>query len=106
MLPKTDPGALGSLDFLRAPSLDHSTFVTVLCLSELHLNPTGEFMNAYCVILCSHSFINPTSYPRTKRFYVGALTANRAIRKASELNPEFRVLGIEHSDLRTPSALS
>jgi hypothetical protein len=106
MLPKTDPGALGSLDFLRALPLDHSTFVTVLHLSELHLNLTGEFMKAYCVILCSHSFINPTSYPRTKRFYVGALTANRAIRTASELNPEFRVLGIEHSDLLTPYALS
>ncbi len=56
-------------------------------------------MKAYCVILRSHSFINPTSYPRTKRFYVRALTANRAVRAASELNPEFRVLGIEHSDL-------
>ena len=63
-------------------------------------------MKAYCVILCSHSFINPTSYPRTKRFYVGALTANRAIRKACELNPEFRVLGIEHSDLLTPNPVS
>ena len=57
-------------------------------------------MKAYCVILCSHSFSNPTSYPRTKRFYVGALTANRAIRTAREMNPEFRVMGIEHSDLQ------
>ncbi len=56
-------------------------------------------MKPYCVILCSPSFINPTSYPRTKRFYVGALSAIRAIRTACELNPEFRVLGIEHSDL-------
>jgi hypothetical protein len=56
-------------------------------------------MKAYCVILCTRSFIDPTSYPRTKRFYVGALSANRAIRAASELNPEFRVLGIEHSDV-------
>jgi len=63
-------------------------------------------MKAFCVILCSRSFINPTSYPRTKRFYVGALTANRAIRTASEMNPEFRVLGIEHSDLLPPYALS
>jgi len=63
-------------------------------------------MKAFCVILCSHSFINPTSCPRTKRFYVGALTANRAIRTASELNPGVRVLGVEHSDLLAPYALS
>jgi hypothetical protein len=63
-------------------------------------------MTAYCVILCSHSFINPTSYPRTKRFYVGAFSANRAIRTASELNPDFRVLGIEHSDTRYRDAVS
>ncbi len=63
-------------------------------------------MKAYCVILCSPSFISPTSHPRTKRFYVGAVTANKAIRTASELNPGFRVLGIEHSDLLAPYALS
>jgi hypothetical protein len=63
-------------------------------------------MKAFCVILCSHSFINPTSCPRTKRFYIGALTANRAIRTASELNPGFRVLGVEHSDLLALYALS
>jgi hypothetical protein len=63
-------------------------------------------MRAYCVILRSHSFIPPTSYPRTKRFYIGALTANRAIRTACELNPDFRVLGIEHSDLRTSNPVS
>jgi hypothetical protein len=63
-------------------------------------------MKAYCVILCSHSFINLTSDPRTKRFYVGAPTANRAIRAASESNPGFRVLGVEHSDLLAPYALS
>jgi hypothetical protein len=55
-------------------------------------------MKAYCVILCRHSFVNP-AYPRTKRFYVGAPTANSAIRAASDLNPQFRVLGVEHSDL-------
>jgi hypothetical protein len=63
-------------------------------------------MKAFCVILCSHSFINPTAYPRTKRFYVGAPSANRAIHTASELNPGFRVLGVEHSDLLAPYALS
>jgi hypothetical protein len=55
-------------------------------------------MNAYCVMLCRHSFVNP-AYPRTKRFYIGASTADRAIRAASEENPNFRVMGIEHSDL-------
>lgn len=56
-------------------------------------------MNAYCVILCRHDFANPTTYPRTKRFYVGAPSADRAILVASDENPEFRVMGIEHSDL-------
>ena len=62
-------------------------------------------MNAYCVILCRHSFVESTWYPRTKRFYVGDLTANSAIRAASDLNPQFRVLGVEHSDLK-PTAHS
>jgi hypothetical protein len=43
-------------------------------------------MNAYCVILCRHDFANPTSYPRTKRFYVGAPTADRAMLVASDEN--------------------
>jgi hypothetical protein len=55
-------------------------------------------MNAYCVILCRQPFVNP-AYPRTKRFYVGASTADCAIRAASDQNPHFRVMGIEHSDL-------
>jgi hypothetical protein len=55
-------------------------------------------MNTYCVILSRHPFVNP-AYPRTKRFYIGASTADRAIRAASEENPHFRVMGIEHSDL-------
>jgi hypothetical protein len=55
-------------------------------------------MNAYCVMLCRQPFVNP-AYPRTKRFYVGASTADRAIRAASDENPHFRVMGIEHSDL-------
>jgi hypothetical protein len=62
-------------------------------------------MKAYCVILCRHSFVDPTWYPRTKRFYVGALTANSAISAASDMNPQFRVLGVEHSDLK-PTAHS
>ena len=56
-------------------------------------------MNAYCVILCRRPFVNP-AYPRTKRFYIGAATADRAIVAASDQNPHFRVMGIEHSDLQ------
>jgi hypothetical protein len=56
-------------------------------------------MNAYCVILCRWPSINATHHPRVKRFYVGAPTADRAIRAASDQNPQFRVMGIEHSDL-------
>jgi hypothetical protein len=63
-------------------------------------------MTAYCVILCRHSFVNSTRLPRTKRFYVGAPTADRAIKLASELNPQFRVLGVEHSDLAEPYAMA
>jgi hypothetical protein len=63
-------------------------------------------MTAFCVILCRHSFANPTRFPRTKRFYVGAATADRAIQLASELNPQFRVLGVEHSDLADPYAVA
>ena len=55
-------------------------------------------MNTYCVILSRQPFVNP-EYPRTKRFYIGASTAHGAIRAASEENPHFRVMGIEHSDL-------
>jgi hypothetical protein len=55
-------------------------------------------MNTYCVILSRQPFVNP-AYPRTKRFYVGASTADRAICAASDQNPHFRVMGIEHSDL-------
>ena len=55
-------------------------------------------MNTYCVILSRRPFVNP-SYPRIKRFYVGAPTADRAILAASAENPHFRVMGIEHSDV-------
>jgi hypothetical protein len=55
-------------------------------------------MNAYCVILCRRPSVNP-SYPRTKRVYVGAQTADSAIVAASAENPHFRVMGIEHSDV-------
>ena len=62
-------------------------------------------MNAYCVILSRQPFVNP-AYPRTKRFYIGAPTAERAMRAASDENPHFRVMGIEHSDLYPRLALN
>jgi len=58
-------------------------------------------MNAYCVILCRQPFVNP-AYPRTKRYYVGAATADRAILAAADDNPHFRVMGVEHSDVYPP----
>jgi hypothetical protein len=56
-------------------------------------------MNAYCVILCRLPFVNPMHYPHTKRFYLRASTADRAILTASEENRQWRVIGIEPSDL-------
>jgi hypothetical protein len=55
-------------------------------------------MNDYCVILCRRPCEN-SNHPRTKRFYIGAPTADRAISAAHDQNPHFRVIGIEHSDL-------
>lgn len=56
-------------------------------------------MSAYCVILRRRPSFNTTDHPRIKRFYVGAPTAEYAIRTASDLHPQFRVMGVEHSDL-------
>jgi hypothetical protein len=58
-------------------------------------------MNDYCVILSRQPFVNP-AYPRTKRYYVGAPTADRAILAAADDNPHFRVMGVEHSDVYPP----
>jgi hypothetical protein len=56
-------------------------------------------MNPYCVILCPEPLVNPVCYPRTKRFYLRAATADGAIQTASEDNPQWRVVGIEPRDL-------
>ena len=56
-------------------------------------------MNTFCVILCIEPFVNPIRYPRTKRFYLRAATADGAIQTASEDNPQWRVIGVEPSDL-------
>jgi hypothetical protein len=56
-------------------------------------------MNTYCVILCIEPLVNPMCYPRTKRFYLRAATADGAIQTASNDNPHWRVIGIEPSDL-------
>jgi hypothetical protein len=58
-------------------------------------------MNAYCVMLCRQPYVNP-AYPRTKRYYVGAPTAEGAILVAAGDNPHFRVMGVEHSDVYPP----
>ena len=57
------------------------------------------FMNAYCVILCRLPFVNPMHYPNTKRFYLRALNADWAIRTAMDENRQWRVIGIEPSEL-------
>ena len=56
-------------------------------------------MNTYCLILCIEPLVNPICYPRTKRFYLRAATADRAIQAASDDNPQWRVVGIEPRDL-------
>jgi len=53
----------------------------------------------YCVILCRRSFEFCQPYPRTRRFYVGAPTADDAILAASDTLPQYRPIGIELSDL-------
>ncbi len=58
-------------------------------------------MNAYCVVLRPQSLVNST-YPRNKRFYLSADSADRAILTASEDNPEWRAIGIEPSGLSAP----
>jgi hypothetical protein len=56
-------------------------------------------MNAYCVILCRLPFVNPMHYPRTKRLYLRAANADRAMRAAMDENRQWRVIGIEPSEL-------
>jgi hypothetical protein len=56
-------------------------------------------MNAYCVILSRLPLVDTTSYARSKRFYLNAATADRAMHIACDENPQFRVMGIEPSDL-------
>jgi hypothetical protein len=55
----------------------------------------GESMNTYCVILCLEPLVNPICYPRGKHLYLGAATADGAIKTASDDNPNWRVIGIE-----------
>jgi hypothetical protein len=53
----------------------------------------------YCVILCRRPFEFYQPYPRTRRFYVGAPTADEAILAASDTLPQYRPIGVELSDL-------
>jgi hypothetical protein len=61
--------------------------------------PAGETMNPYCVILWPEPLVNPVSYPRTKRFFLRARSADGAIQAALADNPHWRVIGIEPRDL-------
>jgi hypothetical protein len=58
-------------------------------------------MAAYCVILRPRPLIN-SARPRTKRCYLSADTADRAIRTAAEDNPEWRAVGVEPGGLFPP----
>jgi hypothetical protein len=59
----------------------------------------GETVNPYCVILWPEPLVNPVSYPRTKRFFLRAPSADGAIQAALADNPHWRVIGIEPRDL-------
>jgi hypothetical protein len=59
-------------------------------------------MNPYCVIFCPEPLVNPVCYPRTKCFFLRAPTADRALQTASDDNPQWRVIGIEPSQLFAP----
>jgi hypothetical protein len=59
----------------------------------------GETMKPYCVILWPEPLVNPVSYPRTKRFFLRAPSADGAMQAALADNPHWRVIGIEPRDL-------
>jgi hypothetical protein len=54
----------------------------------------GEAMNPYCVILWPEPLVNPVSYPRTKRFFLRAYSADGAIQAALADNPHWRALAL------------
>ncbi len=56
-------------------------------------------MNSYCVIFRPRLSVAPMHYPRMKRCYLRADTADRAILIASADNPQWRVVGIEPGDM-------
>jgi hypothetical protein len=53
----------------------------------------------YCVILCRRPVDSYQPFPRTRRFYIGAPSAEHALRTASTRHPQYRPIGIELSDL-------
>jgi hypothetical protein len=53
----------------------------------------------YCVILCRRTVEHFEPFPRTRRFYIGAPTADHALRFALKRHPQYKPLGIELSDL-------
>jgi len=56
----------------------------------------------YCVILCRRPVEYYQPYPRTRRFYVGAPTADHALMTASRKHPQYKPIGVELSDLPGP----
>ena len=58
-------------------------------------------MNAYCVILRQGSSVN-VEHSRTKRCFLRAGTAERAIIAAAEEDPGWRPVGVEPSGMFAP----
>ena len=54
----------------------------------------GESMTDYCVLLSHRPFVDPV-IPRTKLFYLSALSADRAVVSAVNENPQWRAIGVE-----------
>jgi hypothetical protein len=54
---------------------------------------------AYCVILCRRPVDHYQPFPRTRRFYVGAPSAEHALTTASNRHPQYKPIGVELSDL-------
>jgi hypothetical protein len=59
-------------------------------------------MNVYCVVLSRLPLPNVPRYPRTTRLYLRAAAADVAVHTVSGENSQYRVIGIEPSDLFAP----
>jgi hypothetical protein len=77
-------------------SFDDTQHLLSCCVAQKRKD---TLQTEYCVILCRRTFEFCQPYPRTRRFYVGAPTADNAILAASDTLPHYRPIGVELSDL-------